>query len=404
MRKKRLLILCQMFWPDEVVVAKLMTDFAQYLTANDVDVTVYCSNHAYEDTTKKYRNSEILNGIDIQRIKHTGLGKKNFITRAMDIATFNIALFFRLLFLPRKSYDAILGSTNPPLVSFIGLLLKGRHQTPFHFWAMDLQPEMSFKVGFLDEKTFASKALAWMSNYIYKKTDHIIALDGFMSDFLQTKTSCSRISVAPMWSAIEGEEANVDDSYNFRKKYGLGNKTIVMYAGNHSVAHPLNTILESILRIKNNGQFHFVFIGEGNRKEDVVRLKEEHNLDNVLVLPYLSNKELRSALLASDLQTVILGKNLVGLTHPCKIYTSLEHGTPILYIGPQPSHVTELLKQVEGNIYVRHGEVELLADSLLSFEKLSAERREEIGLNNYKVFEEGYQREQTLERIKSSIF
>ena len=54
---------------------------------------------------------------------------------------------------------------------------------------------------------------------------------------------------------------------------------------------------------------------------------------------------------------------MLGLVHPCKIYNVLAVGAPVIYIGPQPSHVTEILDRLgDGHPWaaVAHGEVEML--------------------------------------------
>lgn len=38
-----------------------------------------------------------------------------------------------------------------------------------------------------------------------------------------------------------------------------------------------------------------------------------------------------------------MGEAFVGLVHPCKIYNLLAVGAPVLYVGPVPSHVSEIL-------------------------------------------------------------
>ncbi len=37
-----------------------------------------------------------------------------------------------------------------------------------------------------------------------------------------------------------------------------------------------------------------------------------------------------------------MGDEFVGIVHPCKIYNILTLGTPFLYIGPTPSHVSDI--------------------------------------------------------------
>jgi hypothetical protein len=43
-----------------------------------------------------------------------------------------------------------------------------------------------------------------------------------------------------------------------------------------------------------------------------------------------------------------MGNAFVGIVHPCKIYNILAIGAPVLYIGPTPSHITDLLPESEG--------------------------------------------------------
>jgi hypothetical protein len=62
-----------------------------------------------------------------------------------------------------------------------------------------------------------------------------------------------------------------------------------------------------------------------------------------------------------------MGGAMLGLVHPCKIYNILAVGAPVIYIGPKPSHVTEILDRL-GDGYpsrqVMHGQADLLADQI----------------------------------------
>ena len=56
-----------------------------------------------------------------------------------------------------------------------------------------------------------------------------------------------------------------------------------------------------------------------------------------------------------------MGDPFVGLVHPCKIYNILSVACPVLYIGPQPSHLSEIFDALNGQYpcaSARHGEVE----------------------------------------------
>ena len=108
-----------------------------------------------------------------------------------------------------------------------------------------------------------------------------------------------------------------------------------MYSGNHSYVHPLDTLLESAKILKDNSKFLFVFIGEGVRKKDVSNFIKKNKLNNILQLPFQPRSNIHISLSSADIQVVIMGNNLVGYTHPNKIYGGLYIGRTILYIGPK---------------------------------------------------------------------
>jgi colanic acid biosynthesis glycosyl transferase WcaI len=61
---------------------------------------------------------------------------------------------------------------------------------------------------------------------------------------------------------------------------------------------------------------------------------------------------------------VVMGEPYVGIVHPCKIYNVLALRKPFLYIGPNESHVTDIIGQ--SNYYVSaHGDVNGVVANIL---------------------------------------
>jgi hypothetical protein len=44
-------------------------------------------------------------------------------------------------------------------------------------------------------------------------------------------------------------------------------------------------------------------------------------------------------------QAVVLGSAMVGTIHPSKLYNILAVGSPVLYIGPERSHISDIMDQ-----------------------------------------------------------
>jgi hypothetical protein len=173
----------------------------------------------------------------------------------------------------------------------------------------------------------------------------------------------------------------------FRVENSFGEKIVIMYSGNHAFVHPLDTLLESALQLKNNSNFLFVFVGGGVRKKDVTEFKNKYELDNIIQLPFQPRENIHNSLGSSDIQVVILGDGQVGYTHPNKVYGALYIGKPILYIGPPKSHVGDIIDELSSNIFVEHGEVDRLVNELKKIGDFKIDVLEKIGSENRKFAE-----------------
>ena len=130
----------------------------------------------------------------------------------------------------------------------------------------------------------------------------------------------------------------------FRERHGLTGKYVVMYSGNHSPVHPLDTLLQAALQLKSDSRFCFVFVGGGSEFGRLRALSEDLGLTNVKFLPYQPIESLSGSLSAADLQTVVLGSAMVGTIHPSKLYNMLAVGNRVLYVGPERSHISDALE------------------------------------------------------------
>ena len=381
----KILILSQVFYPDTVSVSQHVSDLAFKLAKDGNKVTVYSSCYPYEEKNNKYKPKEAINGVEIQRLFQSSFGKKNIFSRLVDFFTFYCSITFKLLILKRTDYDLIVGTTVPPLLSLIGVLIAKWKRLKFVYWIMDLQPELSISSGLIKDKSFIARLFTLFGNYIIKHSDRIISLDRFMTGYLISRGAkeCS-IRTIPVWPVMD-EKYNGDRMSNpFRIQNNFGDKIVVMYSGNHAFVHPLDTLLEAALRLRWNLQFLFVFVGGGVRKKDVTGFKNKYNLDNIIQLPFQPRENIHNSLGSSDIQVVILGDGQVGYTHPNKIYGALYVAKPILYIGPKKSHVGDILDKLSGNIFVEHGEIEKLVYELEKFSNLSSDVIESIENKNGK--------------------
>jgi len=380
----KILLLNQCFHPDVVATAQQLTDLALGLTEEGHTVTVVTSDRGYDNPAQSFPRRESWKGIDIIRISSLSLGKTSRWRRAANFGSFLVNCAVKLATLPR--FDVVVALTSPPLISFLGSLFVRLRGGRFFFWVMDLNPDEAIAAGWLKEGSVPARVLGRLLRYSLLKAEKIIALDHFMKERIVKKGVASeRVVVLPPWA--HDNTVNFDEvgRQAFRKEHNLNGKFVVMYAGNHSPCHPLDTLLDAARMLRGGSsdpasEIVFIFVGGGSEQQKVKDFASQHGLDNIQCLPYQPFEMLGGSLSAADLHTIVMGNEFVGIVHPSKLYNILSIGSPFLYIGPAQSHISEIAAQTHesyGAYLARHGDAETVAKHILDAVKLKPTRRRE---------------------------
>lgn len=360
----KVLLLNQCFHPDHVSTAQHLTDLALALRAEGHEVTVVAASRGYDDPGHRFPVRETWQGIEIHRIWTPGLGKKAKWRRFTDFAVFWLNATLILLRLPR--FDVTVCLTSPPLISTLGTavaVIKGGAVVP---WVMDLNPDEAVAAGWLRAGGLAERVLTTLQKWSFRRAARIIALDRFMAARIEAKgVSPALIHTDPPWSHDDQVRFEPDGREAFRTEHGLVGKFVVMYSGNHSPCHPLDTLLEAALRLRGDDGIRFLFVGGGSEMSKVKAFRETHALTSIITLPYQPLQKLAASLSSADLHVVVLGDSFAGIVHPCKIYNILTLGLPFLAIGPEHSHLNDLASRLHKPGFAfqaQHGEVEGVLD------------------------------------------
>ena len=342
-----------------VSTAQHLTDLATTLAARGHEVTVIASDRGYDDPATRFKRREHWNGIDIIRIPAVSFGKGSKWRRLLNFGSFMLLCSLRLLVLRR--FDVVVALTSPPLISFLAALFVKLKGGSFCFWVMDLNPDEAIAAGWLEQHSATSRVLQRMLTHSLDVAARTIVLDRFMQERVVAKgIDASRVAIVPPWSHDDHVLYSPAGREEFRRQHSLSDKFVVMYSGNHSPCHPLDTLLGAARALEGESEVVFCFVGGGS---ELVKVREAA-LSNVKCLPYQPLNELSSSLSAADLHVVVMGDEFVGIVHPCKVYNILSIGAPVLYIGPEPSHVTDIAAQHGQFFLARHGDPDAVAKAV----------------------------------------
>lgn len=356
-KDRELLLITQVYVPDPASVGQHMADVAEEMAKRGWVVTVLTADRGYDEPGERFPQREQLNGVQIRRLSWSSLGKKTILHRLAGQLSFCIQALGRALVMKRP--DAIMVTTSPPMGGMVGWLVSWFRQVPLTFWAMDLNPDQAIAQGLVSQRSLVARVFDWFNKRMLRQATAVIALDRFMAERLERKVSIeSKLHIMPPWP-MEGQIERIEHDANpFRKKHALDGKFVVMYSGNHSPVHPLDTILEATRAFRDDDRVRFLFIGGGKGKAAVEDFIKQEDPPNILSLPYQPLDQIKYSLSAADVHLVSMGESMVGCVHPCKFYGALALAKPILALGPTRSHVGEILEQNDVGWHVDHGDIE----------------------------------------------
>ena len=370
------LLLNQCFYPDVAATGQYLTDLALELIERGHQVTVVTSDRGYNDSSQRFPRRETWRGIEIIRIHSLGLGKKTKWRRALNFGSFILNCALRLALLPR--FDVVVALTSPPLISFLGSLFVQLKGGQLFFWVMDLNPDEAIAAGWLKESSLIARVLELFLRHSLQRAEKVIVLDRFVKERIIRKgISDQKVTIIPPWALDNTVRYDEQGRRAFRLRHRLSESFLVMYAGNHSPCHPLETLLEAARELSDRREIAFCFAGGGSEHEKVKAFADRHKLDNIHCLPYQPLADLSGSLSAADLHVVVMGEQFAGIVHPCKIYNILVVGSPFLYIGPAESHITDIAgESAKANsvFMTRHGDVRGVVEGILEAEARSETR------------------------------
>jgi hypothetical protein len=339
--------------PDPAAVGQHMADAAQELARRGHRVVVMTSDRGYDDPSIRYPRRETLGGVEVRRIPLTSFGKRSIAVRLLGGVSFTVQAIMRGAFL--RPLDAIVVSTAPPMASVAAVVIGALRRAPIKYWVMDLNPDQSIALGVVRERSLLARVFDRLNRLVLRRASDVVVLDRFMAERVNRKLDVRpKLTIIPPWPHEDHLEEVRHEDNPFRQRHGLDEKLVVMYSGNHGPSNPITTVLQAAKRLTDKPNMVFLFVGGGVGKAEV----DASVGPTIRSLPYQPLDQLRYSLSAADVHLVTVGDAVVGIVHPSKVYGALAVGRPILLLGPEQSHVGEMIRNHDIGWRISHGDVD----------------------------------------------
>lgn len=408
--KKKMLVYSNYFYPEYASTAQILTELCVGLKEN-FDITVICSVPCYTGVieekykTQKYYYEEY-EGIKIIRVSVKEFTKTNKKSRVMHILSY----FFNSIAATKKvgKQDIVYTISQPPVLGgILGCVGKRMTKGKLIYNIQDFNPEQTMAVNYSKNKLIL-KAMMWFDKRSCKKSDLIITVGRDMQETLGKRFNNKKVPenvVINNWmneNEVYPLEKSNKKIVDFKKKYDLDNKFVIMYSGNVGLYYDLENIIKIIEKYKDIEDVAFAIIGEGAIKDKLVTYCNEHKMKNVRFIPYQPKEDLIYSLNSADVHLVTNAKGIKGVSVPSKIYGCMATNVPVLGILEKGSEAARIIEESNCGILAETGNYEEIEKAL---DKIIEEKYDFVKkhLTGRRFLEEHFTKDKSIEKYTKEL-
>ncbi len=401
--------ICQYFVPEPSAPSARISELAQEWVENGHEVTVMTGmpNHptgiVLEDYRGKLMVDERIGNVVVLRSWLYATPNQGILRKTLSHLSFMFSTV--ILGFPRlASVDVIIVSSPTFFSAFAGLLMSKIRRVPFVFEIRDLWPAVFIDLGILNN-VFLIRVLESWEMFLYTQAALVVVVTkSFRDKLIERGLSAEKITVVSNGAVVNRFEPG-DKNDDLCSGLGISNKFVVSYIGAHGISQGVETVMEAAATLRDLDDIVFMFVGDGAMKNDMVIMKNDRGLQNVVMLPAQSKERVPDLYRASDVCIVPLRDiPLFDSFVPSKIFEIMSCGIPI--IGSVTGEAREILQLSGSAMIVSPESVRELADSIVWMVK-NPQKREMMGASGRTFVCENYDRtmlaKKYIDHLKSLI-
>ncbi len=393
--KKDILFLCQFFYPEHNSSATLPFDTAKYLAHHGYSIGALCGWPKEYASDKKIVHTEIVDGVNIRRLKYFQPSRGTKIGRLFNYFSFTASVLANVSEL--KKYRAVIVYSNPPILPMAAVLANVLYGTKIVFISYDVYPEIAYASGALNEHSPAAALMRRINRSLFKRCAATVALTDEMRSFLirnRCGLDADKVFTLPNWA----HETERGDKGEARREFGFSERDfVVSYFGNIGVCQDETALIQAMEQLGDKANIKFLIIGHGGKIPEVSAAAER--LKNVQVHGFMTGQQFADAVAVSSCGIVSLGRGLNGMCAPSKYYSYLRGGLPVLAVAEEDSYLAEEIVQVGIGYVSQAGDGGGLADNIMKLYENEALRRE-MSARAETLYSENYEKNIGLERYR----
>ena len=417
MKNRRILLIGGNYFPEPTGIGKYSGEMIKWLAEQGNYCTVVTTfpyyphwkvQSPYEKRCFWYKWEKISviadHSINIIRCPHYVPTNPSGVTRL--ISEFSLLLsaylvFFLLLF--KEKYDCVINVAPPFELGLLGILYKKIRGGKILYHIQDLQIDAACELKIIRWKSILNLFFS-IEKYIIKNADFVSTISKGMIEKIRNKWN-KDIFLFPNWVDLDNFFP-VKNRAQLKRNYGFTSADIViLYSGAIGHKQGLEAMLYSAKILQNVPNIKFAICGTGPYKKNLVRLKEEMKLKNVVFLPLQSSATFNSFLNMADIHLVLQKADASDLVLPSKLTTILAVGGVAIVTANNDTSLHEIMSATNMGTVIEPENQEALVEAILdNISNINNCRFEEMGKNARAYAETFLEKGKILNKYFSNIF
>ena len=316
----------------------------------------------FEGYQNKWHQREVMDGIDVVRVKTYITANEGFAKRILDYISFGVMGGVAGLF--QKKPDVIV-STSPQFFCACGAwVLSIVRWKPWVFELRDIWPASITAVGAM-EKNGVIRFLEKLEMFLYRRADRIVAVtNSFKAELVERGIEGDKIDVVVNGVDLATYTPSAVKDTALAGEYNLIGKFVVGYIGTHGMAHALDKVLDAAEQLQGNDDIRFLFAGGGAERANLERMAVERKLSNVVMMPRQTKEMMPAVWSLCDISLISLRDTpLFTKVIPSKIFESMGMGLPMVIACPE-GEATGIIEGTSSGVVVPPEDTGALVDCI----------------------------------------
>ena len=399
---KKILIHSIVFSPDGVSTAYLYNDIVLGFKDAGYEVVVLTTTPHYnliitalqmQPLNRKLFGLFYESDFDGIRVIHVPLKKhKSTIIRLLSFIYWHF--FSLILGLSIKKVDFILSPSPPLSIGLISILIAKKNRAKFIYNVQEIYPDLLIKNGAL-KSNIIIKSLKWLEKYVYNQASAVITIDQkFYDQIVDRFNEKDKLKIVPNFVDTElykpiSKEIELPNP--FKKDL---HKVRLLYAGNIGFYQDWEPILFAAKKLRDTN-IEFWIIGEGVKKEYLIKEVEKHNLTNIKILPYQDRELMPLINSFADIHFISISKEMEKEGFPSKVYTIMACSKPMIVITGENTPLFNFLKPLNCSILISNKRNEDFVHSITELANNEI-KKQELAQNGYDTIQQYYTKEKVV--------